>query len=366
MINQQFCWLTFLLISVLTVIYFDFIIFLLTLILLSILAVILSLEVNSRDLKELNYFQNNKLFDLDNEINLIGKDSFSRTSLFNCLNSFSFKSSPIHQLIHRKQSSYQKFNLNDDNKSNETYTGDSKIDEQINDLINLILRDYIYSWYSSLSSNQEFVNELRIVLQTIIRLLVGRISKINKINYITTKLVDNFVNHLKLYRMAKHHLKSNNLELTEDNLKESFFNFELKSESNKFCRDAVSERTNLCLDYLTELTNILEYLILPPEIFNNRTIKYFVNNLIINSTFYPLLDLLSDPDFINQSLITFCKSRKLNLSLSESFLIILRSCSNKEELNSVLQKVRGKYIELEFISKTYKHTYFSFKFLSTF
>lgn len=317
--------------------------FLITSLLIVILAIYLALEVNTRDLAELNYFKNNQLFDLNEEISLIGKEDFQRTSFFNCLSSISPKTSPVQQLFNRKQTNYQqKYNNlnNDENRSNETYTGDAKIDEQINDLINLVLRDYVYSWYSNVSSNQEFINELKLVIQTIIRLLVGRISKIDKIHYITTKLVDNFVQHLKLYRMAKQHLKANHVPLTDDNLKESFFNFELQSESNRFSRDAVCENNESCLNYLTELTGILEYLILPPDLFNNRSIKYFVNSIIINSTFYPLLDLLSDPDFINQCLIGVCKTRKLNISLSESFLVILRSCSTKDELNAIQKSVR--------------------------
>jgi len=338
----QIYWLILFFISILTVFYFNFILFLITGLLVILLAIYLALEVNTRDLIEIDYFKNNILFDLNEEINLISRNDFKRTSYFNCLSSSNSKTSPLQQLFNRKQMNFQqKYTaLNDENRSNETYTGDAKIDEQINDLINLVLRDYVYSWYSNLSSNQEFINELKLILQTIIRLLVHRISKIDKINYITTKLVDNFVQHLKLYRMAKQNLKTNNIELTDDNLKESFFNFELQLESNRFCRDAVSENNDFCLNYLTELTSILEYLILPPDIFNNRTIKYFVNSILINSTFYPLLELLSSPDFINQSLISVCKTKKLNISLSESFLVILRSSTTKDELNAVLESVR--------------------------
>lgn len=338
-------WFLSILVSILSAFYLaNLLLFLFTSLLFAALAVCLALEVNARDLTQLDYFRNNKLFELREEISLICRDDFARTSYFNCLSSSASRSSPIQQMINKKQNCYQQryaSTLSEyDSKCGEAYTGDAKIDEQINDLINLVLRDYVHSWYSSVSSNQEFVGELRLVLQTIVRLLVGRLSKIDKIRYITTKLVDNFVAHLKLYRSAKQHLKTNGIEITDDNLKESFFNFELKSESNRFCRSAASESTEFCLNYLNELTSILEYLILPPDLFTNRPIRYFVNSICVNSTFYPLFELLSDPDFINQTLVSLCRTRKLNVSLSESFLIILRSSATKEELHAVLESVR--------------------------
>lgn len=338
-------WVLSILVTILSVCYLaNFLLFIVTSVFVSVLAVCLALEANARDLTQLDHFKNNRLFDLAEEIRLICRDDFASTAYFNCLSSSASRSSPIQQMINKKHNCYQQRYASAlseyDSHDGEAYTGDAKIDEQINDLINLLLRDYVHSWYSSVSSNQEFVNELRLVLQTIVRLLVGRLSKIDKLRYITTKLVDNFVAHLKLYRMAKQHLKTNGIEITEESLQESFFNFELKSESNRFCRSAVSESTEFCLKYLAELTSILEYLILPPDLFNNRPVRFFVNSICVNSTFYPLLELLADPDFINQTLISLCRTRKLNIALSESFLIILRSSASKEELNAVLESVR--------------------------
>ena len=44
-------------------------------------------------------------------------------------------------------------------------TGAGPIDDELNDIINYMIRDYVLAWYNSVSPNQDFPNELKKVLR---------------------------------------------------------------------------------------------------------------------------------------------------------------------------------------------------------
>jgi sorting nexin-13 len=92
-------------------------------------------------------------------------------------------------------------------------------------------------------------------------------------------------------------------------------------------------------EYFSEITQLIEYLILPPEVFSNRPLRYFFRDLLVNTVFLPSLDQISDPDFINQMLVKSCKTRRYTTPLSESFLHVIRCCSNANELQAVYDMV---------------------------
>lgn len=56
----------------------------------------------------------------------------------------------------------------------ESLTGNVMIDEQLKDIIDLVFRDIIIPWYSHVSSNTHFLNDLRLFIYLVIRNLASR------------------------------------------------------------------------------------------------------------------------------------------------------------------------------------------------
>ncbi|RWS17369.1 sorting nexin-like protein [Dinothrombium tinctorium] len=184
-------------------------------------------------------------------------------------------------------------------------TGEPEIDEQLNEVIDLLFRDYVNPWYKYISPDADFTAQLRAMIVSVIRNIAQRARSMDKVNYITTKLVDDFASHLRLYRLAESRLKFMKLE-----------------------------------EYLTHICDILQYLLLPPDCFNSRPIRVLFRTLLVNSIFSPLLNIISDPDFIDRTLVWFLKSKLNHNTSSETFLIVLRCCDNCDELNAVLELVQ--------------------------
>ena len=87
------------------------------------------------------------------------------------------------------------------------FTADPLIDDQINDVLRLAFRDYINSWFAYISPNQEFTRHLYSIAQMAIRSVTQRFRSMDVVSYMTTKLVDDFASHLRLYRLAQTKLK---------------------------------------------------------------------------------------------------------------------------------------------------------------
>lgn len=101
-----------------------------------------------------------------------------------------------------------------------------------------------------------------------------------------------------------------------NNLEKAFFDLEVQMENNLICRDVVCTDPVTELAFLGEVAEILLYLLLPKSDFNCLTMRFILRELLVNVIIKPLLDLFSDPDYINQAFIWL-------VSYSEKFEILL-------------------------------------------
>lgn len=82
-------------------------------------------------------------------------------------------------------------------------SGNKQIDHLLHTIIDYILRDYIDSWFCSLSDNKEF-SEFRVrnCIEECIINICQRIKNTEWITLLTTKLIDDVTTHTRLYRNA--------------------------------------------------------------------------------------------------------------------------------------------------------------------
>lgn len=92
-------------------------------------------------------------------------------------------------------------------------SGHKQIDQLLHTIINYILRDFIDSWFFSLSDNKEFSEfRTRNCIEESVQNVCHRVKNTQWIPLITTKLVDIVAMHARLYRKANATL---NLQLDE-------------------------------------------------------------------------------------------------------------------------------------------------------
>ncbi|KAF6204595.1 hypothetical protein GE061_018755 [Apolygus lucorum] len=195
-------------------------------------------------------------------------------------------------------------------------TGSQVIDEQLQEILDFIIRDY-----------------------NVIVAFSNRVKEADWIPFLTTQIVDDAASHLRLYRQARARLKAAppNSKLT---LEDAFFDLEIAMESGRVCRDHLCMNPTLQRCYLQQLTDIVLFYLSPELEFHCLGLRYLTRELIVNSVLMPLLAKLSDPDYINQVIIWLCKDFPVT---SETFMAILKTTDVVDEL-SATKEILGKEI----------------------
>lgn len=153
-------------------------------------------------------------------------------------------------------------------------------------------------------------------------------------DFCTGTLVDNFARHVRLYRKAKEKVEMN----PSSDVCEAFFDFEAEFERG-ICRDEVCldpekekgsfakwKRFNVehfsLEEFIRDLVEVLLYIVLPANDFRcvpaekllrvRRTIRksstfdllFLLEELIVNFGFIRFIEIYSDPDVVNQLIIS--------------------------------------------------------------
>uniref|UniRef100_A0A669CGF8 Sorting nexin 13 n=1 Tax=Oreochromis niloticus TaxID=8128 RepID=A0A669CGF8_ORENI len=223
-------------------------------------------------------------------------------------------------------------------------TGSSFIDEPLQQVIQFALRDYIQYWYYTLSEDESFLLEIRQTLQNALVQFSTRSKEVDWQPYFTTRLVDDFATHLRVFRKAQDRLgdREDKLRDITDDLMESFFEAEVEME-RKICRDVVCTSHKDEEGFLRDLCELLLYLLLPPGDFHNKNMRYFLREVLARGVLLPLINQLSDPDYINQFVIWMIRDNSCNY---EAFMNILKLTDKPAELEAVKDKVLE---ELQFL-----------------
>ncbi|XP_056099901.1 sorting nexin-13 isoform X3 [Rhinichthys klamathensis goyatoka] len=217
-------------------------------------------------------------------------------------------------------------------------TGSSIIDEPLQQVIQFALRDYIQYWYYTLSDDETFLLEIRQTVQNALVQFSTRSKEVDWQPYFTTRLVDDFATHLRVFRKAQERLNEREDPKQRDDpeeLLDSFFEAEVEMERN-ICRDMVCMSRKDEEGYLRDLCEVLLYLLLPSGDFHNKNMRYFLREVLARGVLLPLINQLSDPDYINQFVIWMIRDSSCNY---EAFMNILKLTDKPPELEAVKDRV---------------------------
>ncbi|XP_074801917.1 sorting nexin-13 isoform X3 [Natator depressus] len=215
-------------------------------------------------------------------------------------------------------------------------TGANIIDEPLQQVIQFSLRDYVQYWYYTLSDDESFLLEIRQALQNALIQFSTRSKEMDWQPYFTTRLVDDFATHLRVFRKAQQRIteKDDQMKGTAEDLVDTFFKVEVEMEK-EVCRDLVCTSSKDEEGFLRDLCEVLLYLLLPPGDFQNKIMRYFVREILARGILLPLINQLSDPDYINQYVIWMIRDSNCNY---EAFMNVIKLSDNVGELEAVRDK----------------------------
>ncbi|KAK6165250.1 hypothetical protein SNE40_022210 [Patella caerulea] len=217
-------------------------------------------------------------------------------------------------------------------------TGASVIDDVLKELLEFTIRDYIKTWYRTISDHDAFHVNIWQCVQKVVITFAHRTKEIDWMPYFTQRLVDDFASHIRLYRRVLDKKKRLPPEEAQSaDIEELFFDLEVDMEDN-MCRDLICLDPQAEKQYLQDLSDVLLFLLLSKEDFYNKPFRFIMREVLVNGVFIPTIDLLSDPDYINQYIAWLCQMSSFT---KETFLTVIKNSESLEELEAVELKVEA-------------------------
>ncbi|KAL5242182.1 hypothetical protein ACI65C_009592 [Semiaphis heraclei] len=242
----------------------------------------------------------------------------------------------VYSLFNPKSISTKEINEDDVN-----LTGSEYIDLQLSDIMDYILRDYVYPWYDKLSDDEDFPIQIHKSTSYLISCMAKRLQQVDFLQFVCTNLSEEVAKHIRIYRKSLKATSTKNFE--EVDFETIFFQHEQDVDR------LGTSHVNVCLDenyekkWLRDISEALMYHVTHENDFKCRTIRMLIREIISNKLFLTTVNMLSNPDYVNQLIIWLCSDYPVT---NETFLTVLRSTKSNQQLNAVHSLVKKEIMNL--------------------
>ncbi|OJJ49541.1 hypothetical protein ASPZODRAFT_138929 [Penicilliopsis zonata CBS 506.65] len=210
------------------------------------------------------------------------------------------------------------------------------VSESIDELLSLVFRDFISSWYKSISPRLRFVNEVDQVVRTAIRNLLARLLEEDLISLIVSRIVPIVTTHLREFDVAERSVRGKNLTRNVTESEELDLAIASKYRDGKLHAAATlsfAERKLVEQEYLRKISGGLLPKLFLDSILNSRIVAVIAREILACAVLSPVVSLLSDPDTWNQLIEAYGQTtlqdrktvRKLRAALDEHASPVPRS-----------------------------------------
>ncbi|XP_053400334.1 sorting nexin-25-like isoform X2 [Mercenaria mercenaria] len=166
------------------------------------------------------------------------------------------------------------------------------MDLALQDIINLLLRDFILTWYKDLSVDHD---SLQTYLQTdlwkLIENVSDRLTKIDTVQFITQDVVNKLKQHFQDIRLATKKGPS------DEPMRKFVLHPWLQSEEQE-------------LNFQRKVSEALLLVFLPKYYSKSPPIRQLLREVVANTVLKPSIDLICDPDYINLQLLSYIEYRE--------------------------------------------------------
>lgn len=169
---------------------------------------------------------------------------------------------------------------------------EKQLDQEIQNTVTKIIRDFVTSWYSTVSIEKGFESDVHDAMISMAMELKRRARKVNR-KELTQKILDLFGCHLQDFLKAK--------QLVPEQQRK------VKWDSERMWRPYSSitpshmamTSKGMEINYMRALVDLLLHVLVPFPHLETRSGRFVVGELITSNVMLPLIDKLSDPDWLN-------------------------------------------------------------------
>ncbi|XP_073833458.1 sorting nexin snazarus [Musca autumnalis] len=240
------------------------------------------------------------------------------------------KREPLNVLYNATQNSLFDLPKPIKNASNLPLIFGKTVDLQIQQIIEYVLRDFMTPWLGYVVTKPKLMNDIvREDFWNAIQKMHERAKKIDAPKIIAVDMVNRVTVHLEKIRISE-------ARAAEMNVAPVF-------STNSYL---VTEEKEL--EFLRKLCEIMVILLLPRG-YSLPPLKVLLSEILSYKIFFPMIKMLTSPDYINQKIVQNIEGRLAAAAISkrsyeyaasfEDFLKIINNCGNLEELSLIRKSI---------------------------
>ncbi|KAK6170027.1 hypothetical protein SNE40_018516 [Patella caerulea] len=166
-----------------------------------------------------------------------------------------------------------------------------KVNQALEEFGEIVMKEFVYTWYKDLSVDEEFTEELRTSIKFLTAVLFRRAKKLDIPNLVTEKIIKAALQHLDCCIQAQ---KQDGRDIQQATLDY------LGSDVHTAMWSRKAE-----VEYLRCLVESLFPYILKPEALHSKSMCTLVREILAGSVLLPAMDAIANPDMVNNLILIF-------------------------------------------------------------
>ncbi|KAM4628193.1 sorting nexin-19 [Polymixia lowei] len=191
---------------------------------------------------------------------------------------------------------------------------EQQLDQEIQNTVRKIIRDFVSSWYSTVSTERGFETEVQEAMVSMAMELKMRARQVDR-KMLTQRALNLCGCHLQNYLRAKELVAQQERSPAEKDSDESYRLWEVYSKVST--PHPAMKSPAMEVNYARTIVDLMLHVVVPPPHLESRTGRFVVGELITCNVLLPLITKLSDPDWLNVLMVqVFTKSNQQQESVA--------------------------------------------------
>ncbi|KZT73343.1 PhoX domain-containing protein [Daedalea quercina L-15889] len=183
------------------------------------------------------------------------------------------------------------------------------ISSALNDILIMIVRDFVLVWYRNISLSPSFPTAVSSILHSSIEQLLARVETLDLAALIVKQIVPKVTAHIEQFRQSEVALRGAELErrLTQSEELDLLLASRYAGRGGGKLHRAVDNLSSTFTrqteeTHLRELVDKALPIVLPEKEAKSQAVRLVVREIVACAVLYPVMDMVADPDFWNRSI----------------------------------------------------------------
>jgi len=192
------------------------------------------------------------------------------------------------------------------------YDESPKVSRALDDLLELITRDFVRSWYSGISRDPVFPNEVDRAVRCALLNIRDRLFEVDLVEVLTIRLVPILTAHFRDFYDAERSVRGRKLNRAVTESEELDLAIASKYRDGKLHPAASLAYSNTKTEqqeYLRKIVTRILPRVLPGKLLASRPVATVIREIVSCAVLSPVMQILSDPDTWNQVMENYVRTR---------------------------------------------------------